>query len=202
MLFSYRSPTFHLSPLTIQEEEGMRRSLLIILAILLFVASHTAWSQSEKTNALAVGFNLHQYQRDFGLGLNFTSPYSSGGLAGRFEANLQWLEHYPTSADSPTWSSYFNIKAGFVSRNFVVDDKLAVYGEGGVIVLFPSSTFSSHSTQFGGYGVFGFEFRPTHFVGQYLELGGLGTGAKADKSSGKPVYSNGFMISTGIRFSL
>ncbi len=36
-------------------------------------------------------------------------------------------------------------------------------------------------------------------ISNYIEIGGVGTGAKSDKVSGKPIYSNGLLISAGAR---
>jgi hypothetical protein len=36
-------------------------------------------------------------------------------------------------------------------------------------------------------------------VSYFIELGGVGTGANADKVTGNPIYSNGFLISVGFR---
>jgi hypothetical protein len=76
---------------------------------------------------------------------------------------------------------------------------MRLYGEGGVIVLFPSSEFSSESEVLGGYGLFGFEFFFSHQSNYFIEIGGIGTGAVADKASGKPIYSNGLLINVGLR---
>jgi len=68
--------------------------------------------------------------------------------------------------------------------------------------LIPNGIFSSASSQAGGYGLFGFEFKPIDAFGFYLEVGGLGTGAKADKLPTKPIYSNGFLTNVGFRIVL
>jgi hypothetical protein len=54
----------------------------------------------------------------------------------------------------------------------------------------------------GGYGLFGFEFFFTKFGNYFIEIGAVGTGAKADKVASKPIYSNGLTVSTGMRFIL
>lgn len=65
--------------------------------------------------------------------------------------------------------------------------------------LFPSDAFSSRSVQFGGYGLFGFEFLLDQHMRYFLEAGGVGTGARADRIEGAPIYSNGFVINVGVR---
>ncbi|HEY5825345.1 MAG TPA: hypothetical protein VIT44_13315, partial [Cyclobacteriaceae bacterium] len=62
--------------------------------------------------------------------------------------------------------------------------------------------FSSEQFVFGGYGLFGFEFFMHSSSNYFIELGGIGTGARADKIASQPIYSNGFLISTGFRLNL
>lgn len=109
-----------------------------------------------------------------------------------------WNEHLNSNSET-TWSSYSNASLGFVQSVGEIKNFLRVYGEGGAIFLFPSDKFSSKSIQFGGYGLFGFEFFFDQHLNYFLEAGGVGTGAKADKISGKPIYSNGFIINVGVR---
>jgi len=51
----------------------------------------------------------------------------------------------------------------------------------------------------GGYGLFGFEFKIAPRFAYFIELGAVGTGATADKIESKPVYSNGFLTSVGLK---
>jgi hypothetical protein len=37
-------------------------------------------------------------------------------------------------------------------------------------------------------------------INYFIELGAVGTGAKADKLPTNPIYSNGFLMSVGFRF--
>lgn len=119
-------------------------------------------------------------------------------MAVRVKGNLMWNEHLNSNSET-TWSSYSNASLGFVQSVGEIKNFLRVYGEGGAIFLFPSDKFSSKSIQFGGYGLFGFEFFFDQHLNYFLEAGGVGTGAKADKISGKPIYSNGFIINVGVR---
>ncbi|MBC8485793.1 MAG: hypothetical protein H8D45_07100, partial [Bacteroidetes bacterium] len=76
---------------------------------------------------------------------------------------------------------------------------IRLYGEGGIISLFPSDEFSSEEFVFGGYGLFGFEFYMNSRSNYFIEIGGVGTGATADNITNEPIYSNGLLISTGFR---
>jgi len=83
-----------------------------------------------------------------------------------------------------------------------IADAIQLYGEGGIIGLFPSDEFSSKTFEFGGYGLFGFEFYMNARSNYFIEIGAVGTGAKADKVVNNPVYSNGLTISSGFRIHL
>jgi len=80
-------------------------------------------------------------------------------------------------------------------------DFIAIYGEGGAIGLFPSSDFSEENIVVGGYGLFGFEFLIADNFNYYIELGGIGVDAVADRIPNKPLYSNGFLINVGWKMS-
>lgn len=157
-------------------------------------------AQERLNKNFGIGGQVGQHQNDFGIGLHITSPYFvNQKMAVRIKGNLIWNEHLDSSAEK-SWSSYSNLSLGFVQSVAEINNFVRLYGEGGAIFLFPSSKFSSESIQMGGYGLFGFEFFIDQHVNYFLEAGGVGTGAKADKVVGKPIYSNGFLINVGVRF--
>lgn len=78
-------------------------------------------------------------------------------------------------------------------------ERIRLYGEGGFIGLFPDSSFSDTDFVAGGYGVFGFEVFMDLRRRYFIEIGGVGTGAREDNTPGRPIYSNGLLISTGLR---
>ena len=186
----------------------MKKTLLFIA---LFIATTSlAVAQGgmiPAKNHFGIGMHLNHYQNDFGLGLNVTSPFFfQGAMAYRLRANYMWLEHHEVNGGDATWTPYYSFQFGAVGGAAIIANFLRLYGEGGLVVLLPNSDFSSNSTEIGGYGIFGFEFfmsqSPQSFVSYFIELGGMGTGAKADKVPGKPIYSNGFSASVGCRFYL
>ena len=67
------------------------------------------------------------------------------------------------------------------------------------ICLLPSKELSNNDFVMGGYGLLGFEFFVSKGFNYYIEIGGAGTGARAEKLINKPIYSNGFLIGIGIR---
>lgn len=133
------------------------------------------------------------------MGLNFTSPYYSNRIALRLRANLQYLEYIPANENAYTWNPYGNATLGAVVKHNVISNVLNVYSEGGAIALFPSGTFSNKKASLGGYGVLGVELM-VGGLSYFFEMGGVGTGAQAEKASGKPIYSNGFIMSSGLHF--
>lgn len=152
-------------------------------------------------SGFGMGFHLIQNHEDFGLGLNVTSPFLvSNNVAVRLRGNFLWHEHL-NDENKTTWSSYSNISLGVIGVGGVVGNFLRLYGEGGFVMLFPSIDFSDESTVFGGYGLFGFEFFMHSHSCYFIEIGGIGTGAKAEKITGEPIYSNGFSVGVGYRYT-
>lgn len=146
------------------------------------------------------GYQLSQYQQDFGFGLNYGTPLLFKSIGFRAKYNLMFHQHI--SGSITTWSPYSNFSLGLTGIGGQVGSHIRIYGEGGVVLILPSSAFSSRSTQFGGYGLFGFEFFNSRGFNYFIEIGGIGTGATADKILYQPIYSNGLSISTGFRFVL
>jgi hypothetical protein len=171
----------------------------ILFSIIMILSALQIQAQERLNKNLGIGGQVGQHQNDFGIGLNITSPYfANEKMAVRLKGNLMWNEHLNSNSEA-TWSPYSNLSLGFVQSVGEISNSIRVYGEGGAIWLFPSSKFSSKSIQFGGYGLFGFEFYFEKHLNYFIEAGGVGTGAKADKIEGKPIYSNGFLINVGIR---
>ena len=165
----------------------MKKTILIL--VIVFVAGFSGNAQEgafgKKTE---IGFQIAQYQNDFGIGVNLSSPYfAKKRLAVRLRGNLVWNQHL-NSESVTVWSPYSNLSLGIVGVAREIGDFLRLYGEGGMIILFPSGDFSTKSFQNGGYGLFGFEFFMDRNSNYYIEIGGIGTGAVADKIAGKPIY--------------
>jgi len=111
-----------------------------------------------------------------------------------------WLEHIENF--ETTWTPYSNFQLGIVGFGGSINNFIRLYGEGGVIGILPDSNFSSNDSEFGGYGLFGFEFFFKEAHNYFIELGGVGTGAQANKVLTQPIYSNGFMVNVGYRYVL
>ncbi len=175
----------------------MKNALLIIFLIF-SIANITKGQEESISHNFSAGFHLNQYQNDFGMGLNLTSPFfANNSIAVRMRANLMFNQH-PENNET-TWTPYSNVSVGVIGVGGMVGEHIRLYGEGGAIALFPSEEFSTETLEIGGYGLFGFEFYMYPRFNYYIEIGGIGTGAKADKIAGAPIYSNGLLISVGFR---
>ena len=178
------------------------KSTAMILVVLFASTTSTIAQENELSKKFGFGGHLNQYQNDFGLGVNLSSPYfMSEQLTIRVRANMAWNEHL-NSTNEMTWTSYSSVSLGCASVAGMVGEFIRLYGEGGVLILFPSEEFSSSSQEIGGYGLFGFEFFMNEHANYYVEIGGVGMGANADKIAGNPIYSNGYLMSVGFRYQL
>ena len=175
----------------------MKKATLFLLLFLQFELQ----AQSDSVNTgHGFGFQLSQYQQDFGFGLQYASPLMFQGIGLRAKANFMFNQHLIDSVT--TWSPYSNLSLGIVGIGGMVGKSIRIYGEGGLLLILPSRNFSSQSSTWGGYGLFGFEFFNFRSFNYFIEIGGVGTGAIADKVPGKPIYSNGLSISVGFRVIL
>ena len=180
----------------------MKKCTLVSVAFLFSILTLNAQNQ-EKTIYKGFGFGtqIGQYQKDFGIGFNITSPYfANDKVAFRMRVNLMYNENIQNAVT--TWTPYSNISFGVCGVSGMVGDNIRLYGEGGLIGILPSNKFSSKQVLFGGYGLFGFEFFMTPNKNYFIEIGGVGTNAKEDKIAFQPIYSNGLLISTGFRLYL
>lgn len=181
--------------------EITRKQIASTLAF--FFLLFAAGAQETPLNkGVGFGFQLNQYQRDFGAGLSITSPYfANERVAVRLRGNVLFHEHPDLEGTETTWTPYSHASLGVIGVVGHIGD-IRLYSEGGLICLFPSDAFSSERSHFGGYGLFGFEFFFNNRGNYFIEIGGVGTGAKADKLPGRPIFSNGLVVGTGFRFYL
>lgn len=165
-------------------------------------------AQSAGTGATgpAMGFHLARLGGDPALGIELTSPYGAhGNLAVRGSLDLAERQGYPSTAPSEMTSEAYGVaKVGLVGVGGLLAGCIRLYGEGGLLAAFPKKSFSSRSSELGGYGHFGFEFligppsRPR--CSYFVELGTVGTRVRADRQVGRPFYLEGFSTGTGFRF--
>ena len=173
-----------------------------LLTVFIGLSFFSFSQENTMSNGIGIGYQITQHQDDFGLGLNLTSPYfANEKLAIRARGNVMWHDHINSDFKN-TWSEYYNFSLGFIGVSGKIADFIRIYGEGGVIALLPSSNFSNEDLEIGGYGLFGFEFFSSPHFNYFIELGGVGTGAQADKLGTEPIYSNGFLVNVGFRYQI
>jgi hypothetical protein len=156
-----------------------------------------------RTSGLAVGGCLSRYQSEFGFGASLTSSYFAGkSLAIRLTASRCYLDALSNEGESYEWMGFWVLRGGLVSVTGMSGRACRLYAEGGVALALPADGISE-DTPIGGYGLFGFEFFPgdpaTSPATYYVELGGIGLGAHAEKAQGRPSYASGFLIAAGFR---
>ncbi len=178
----------------------MKKNRTLLMLIIFISLSVSA--QETKKDGLSFGFQLNQFQNDFGLGANFSSPsIFNNSVTIRLRLNAMFYEYVNENLKTE-WQPYGNIMLGFSSSSYRISDAIALYGEGGIIGILPSSNFSNSSFELGGYGIFGFEFYFSDDFCYFLEVGAVGSGATADKIKTEPIYSNGFIMSVGWKIKL
>ncbi len=176
----------------------MKRVLIILITLISFNSNIYSLEKSGINNNFGIGFQIGQIQDDFGFGLNITSPsFLQDKIAFRLRGNMSWFEHI--DGIETAWTPYTNLSIGIIGVGGNLNEFIRLYGEGGVILLFPNDKFSSESMKNGGYGLFGFEFFHTPNFNYFIEIGGVGTGANANKIPFNPIYSNGLLINAGLR---
>lgn len=182
----------------------MKKVILLFAAIatLSVTASAQEAAVVDKKNHIAVGMNINSFGGDFGLGINVTSPtFFDNHMAVKVSGNYQWLDHIDAGGDH-TWTGYTLFRAGLMGVNMSLSEVIELYGEGGLALALTDNSLSTESSTMGGYGLFGFEFFMPANMSYFIELGGMGLGAKADKVATSPLIANGFMASVGFRVRL
>src|SRR5690606_18721019 len=117
------------------------RKQLVSTFTFLFLLFTAGAQETPLNNGVGFGLQLNQYQRDFGAGLNITSPYfANNRLAVRLRGNVLFHEHL--KSEETTWTPYSHASLGVIGVVGYVGD-IRLYSEGGVVGLFPSDAFSS-----------------------------------------------------------
>ena len=189
----------------------------IARAVLALTTASIAWSQpaladepetprqtttSDRPSHLSVGYALSSLSNDFGMGARVTSPFVAWeSIAFRVQGGIHWKEGFRPGTVQSTWEQYGDVRLGVLGVSGRVGDFARVYGEGGAVLLIPSAELDD-GINFGGYGIFGFEFlgQSGSPVSYFFEAGGIGTGARASELLGNPLYANGFVMQAGIHW--
>jgi hypothetical protein len=179
-----------------------------VLVVLLFFAAPSARVLAQQTSDASelkkgipssFGYHVSQYQHDFGFGIQYSSPtiFNDQFLL-RARTNIMFLQRQ--FKGETVWSPYSTSTIGTAYITRSINNILRLYSEGGIAIIFTPRAAVSKNVIFGGYGLFGFEFSASKKLGYLIEIGGIGSGAKADKDAGQPIFSNGLIINSGIRY--
>jgi len=182
-------------------------ALVSVLVIMLGAPRVSGQTPASATNTgAAVGMAVQRLQDDFGVSGFFTSPAFFGGNARVTVAGgAAWYPYGRTSSGDQDWVPFGHTRIVAESGHRLGQAPLRLYGFGGVILAFLPQRLSDDLLSVGGVGGFGFEFfAPTNSgsapVSYFIELGGVGSGARATNEPGRPVLLNGFLIQSGVRF--
>ena len=151
-------------------------------------------------NNFSFGFSAGHYRSDLGLMVSITIP-SSAKLAARFSGGVRWSENY--FVEKGEHAPYTSLQAGMVWP-ITIQERVRLYSETGLNILFPHHAFSTKKSTPGAYGTIGLDFSifsGTHYgIIYFFESGITLNSAKAERLDGQPKYSNGVTTLTGFRF--
>jgi hypothetical protein len=173
------------------------------LILLLSIAAAPAVSAQGLPTGRSIGININQTVNACGMGINFSLPLSRDLFWVRGSADIMGLQAVPDAlADRSGLYDYKMIRLGVLGRySYMRSDNVQFYAEAGPLLILNNSFISSRKNSMGGYGLAGAEYRLNdgHFW-IFLEGGGIGTGARANKLIGSPAYANGLFFGFGIRY--
>ena len=180
------------------------RFLNVFTTFTLLAASNLAIASDDRYDASSVGFALSSGNGDFSTGVAVTSPWFLGSSVAVQAAAMQsWYIHgVDESSGEESWMPYSSYKLGVMGGSVTSNGFMRMYGVGGLLYIAPNKKISDKTSVLGSYGAFGFEFFSGRNLNYYIELGANGISAHADKLPGKPIYSNGFSTTVGLRYYL
>lgn len=179
-----------------------------ILPPLLVAAITLAAGTAAADTGWAVGYTLHRFQDDFATGGAVTTPLFAGQrLRLTLGGGAAWSPHAVTDDGDQDWATYGEARLVLEGGARAEGSPVRLYGFGGPLLLFLPSRIADDALALGGIGGFGFEYYFMHGghdgpVSYFTELGGAGTGARADNLPGRPLLANGFSVTVGFRWTL
>jgi hypothetical protein len=175
--------------------------ITVLLGLFIVAFSSKAQQKQIVNDGIGIGFQINQFQQDFGFGVQVSSPsFWNKSAVLRLKTNLVFHEHLLQGQFE--WSGYQNIALGLAGYGGWITENIRIYGEGGLMGLLPSGNFSSESFVLSGYGSFGTELYASQGFHYFLEIGVAPTRARADLVPGNPFYHNGFFTTMGLRYNL
>lgn len=173
-----------------------KRLVILLICFCIFQGEAKSVLEQSKAKNFSLGFQLHEFDNDFGCGINLTFPwFGNNKVAIRTCQDVVFSKLI-------NWRPYGSSRLGMVGSTGLIHGFCRFYGEGGLQVLIINKDLSSDKANFGGYGHFGFEFffnPETHTQSYFIELGSNGIRAQATKIKDEPMYFNGFCVGVGFR---
>jgi len=169
--------------------------------------SRAADASYARAQGFALGFNLHRFQDDFGVGLTAATPFFAGDHLRLTLGGGVAFYPYGVSHREQAWENYGHVRLVFEGGARAPGSPVRLYSFGGPILYLLGDGLSTKAVAVGGLGGFGFEYyfmteKRDGPVSYHMELGGIGTNAQADKLAGKPRFGGGFLINVGMRWYL
>lgn len=175
---------------------------LLVFFFLIILINTSLYAQEVKAKNFSIGYSVGTNSGDYSLNINITTPF----MFNVFAIRLNWYVCFNEfiNKDYNSWFPYYALKVGFIGSSQIINNYLRFYGEGGLAVVFTNDEVSSKKINYGGYGLFGFEFFLSYNLSYYIEIGGNGLSVKADNLINSPdfnrIYFNGFLCFAGLRY--
>jgi hypothetical protein len=157
-------------------------------------------------HGFSLGTDVLRMQDDFALGVRVSSPsLFQDSIRLTLAGGVAWFPHDQNASGNEQWRTYGHARFVVEAGHRIEGTPIRLYGFGGVLLLALPDSLSSNSIAPGGLGGFGFEFYMPRGgndgpLSYFLELGGLGTGAKANHAPGHPSIGSGFLVAAGLRW--
>lgn len=190
---------------------GLTPTLLAVLANAATggaAAADSVETIHQERDGWALGYTLHRFQDDFGTGASLTTPlFLRHSLRVTLGGGVSWSPHAVTADGDQDWARYGEARLVLEGGARAEGSPVRLYGFGGPMLLALPDRLSDDGLVMGGIGGFGFEYYFMHEgrdgpVSYFTELGGAGTGARADNQPGRPMLANGFFVTVGLRWTL
>ena len=163
-------------------------------------------AQPSANHRASVGMSVARLQDSFAVSGNWTGPALFDGTA-RITAGggAAWYPYGHRVSGDEEWMPFGHARIVVESGHRVGFAPLRLYGFGGAMLIIRPDRLSDNALAVAGIGGFGFEFFvPTEMrsapVSYFIEVGGIGGGARATNLPGRPILVNGFLIQSGLRF--
>lgn len=167
--------------------------------LLLFFILFTTMLKAEAQSKFAIGVNVNKSLYSYGAGISISSPMLANSFQLRLGMNVMGVPGTPVSGIGPIIGGYELFRLGIAGKGINIGELSKLYWEGGPLLIVNSRAVTDRPYNIGGYGVMGFEYRMLEKTSVFAELGGIGTGAKAEKFIGQPMFSTGPFVGAGLR---